>query len=292
LKSKRDDDERLRLDNIRRESLPKIKLEEELFHEYYKKCVAPLEKIKSHLHLQQEIRKIKRSCLNNRWALWLDENAGLIGKAHRDPAVDVKLNDSFNLLTEPNDSFINHLTNSVQSSDVESIVSSPSEWMTLARFYEESSLPDKAVECYCRVTSMEPNWCENALLDGARLVLAESANFEKKMVAKGYLKRARQLIDNRIDVLISLHQQVDQCLNRQMERGSALCHKRFQEQINNQIRLWKIHSSQIDNLLGVPLKCALAAILPTENDQHMDQVMGLLVSNINIDSIFTNRMMK
>ena len=42
LKSKRDDDERLRLDNIRRESLPKIQMEEKLFHKYYEKCVRPL----------------------------------------------------------------------------------------------------------------------------------------------------------------------------------------------------------------------------------------------------------
>jgi superfamily II DNA/RNA helicase len=35
LKSKRDEDERLRLDNIRREALPKIQLEEKLFHEYH-----------------------------------------------------------------------------------------------------------------------------------------------------------------------------------------------------------------------------------------------------------------
>jgi hypothetical protein len=271
LKSKRDDDERLRLDNIRRETLPKIKLEEELFHEYYKKCVAPLGENKSHhLHLQQEIRKITRNCLNNRWALWLDENAGLIEKAHHDPVVDAKVNDNFN-----------HLTMSVQSSDVESIVSSPSEWMTLARHYEESSKPDSAARCYSKVASLEPNWCENALLNRARLVLADSADFKKKNEAKGFLKRARQLIDDRIQVLASFNQQVDQCLNRQMERGSALCHKRFEEQINNQIRLWRIHSSQIDNLLGVPFKCALAAILPTENDQHIDQVIELLVSSIN-----------
>ncbi|XP_046647765.1 uncharacterized protein LOC124337788 [Daphnia pulicaria] len=265
LKSKRDDYERLRLDNIRQESLPKIQLEEKLFHEFYKKCVAPLGETKSHLHLQQQHRKIKRSCLNNRWALWLDENSGLIEKAHHDPKVMAKLKGNFKLLT-----------NSVQSSDVESIVSSPSELMMFARHNEESSLPDKAVECYCRVASMEPNWCENALLDRARLVLADSANFKKKKEAKGYCKRARQLIDDRVQVLASLHQQVDQCLNRQMERGSALCHKRFEEQINNQIRLWRIHSSKIDNLLGVPLKRALANFLPTENNQHIDQVIELL----------------
>ncbi len=263
LKAKRDDDERLRLDNIRRETLPKIQLEEELFHEFYKKCVATLEE-----HLRQQDRKIMRNCLNNRWALWLDENSGLIEKAHHDPMVDAKLKGNFKLLTM-----------SVQSSDVESIASSPSEWMTLARHNEESSKPDSAARCYSKVASMEPNWCENALLDGARLVLAD-ANFEKKMIAKGYLKRARQLIDDRVQVLASLHQQVDQCLNRQMERGSALCHKRFEEQINNQIRLWRIHSSKIDNLLGVPLKRALANFLPTENNQHIDQVIELLVSAI------------
>jgi hypothetical protein len=160
--------------------------------------------------------------------------------------------------------------------------------MTLARHYEESSKPTSATRCYSKVASEEPNWCENALLDRARLVLAESADFEKKMIAKGYLKRARQLIDDRIDVLVSLHQQVDQCLNRQMERGSALCHKRFQEQINNQIRLWRIHSSQIDNLLGVPLKRALVAVLPTED---IDQVIDLLVSIKQLDSS-TIRMME
>jgi hypothetical protein len=92
------------------------------------------------------------------------------------------------------------------------------------------------------------------------------------------LKRVRKLIDDRIEVLTSLNQRVDQCLNRQMENGSSLCHKRFEEQVTNQIRLWRIHASKIDNLLGVSLKSALASILPTGNDQHIDQVIELLVS--------------
>jgi hypothetical protein len=63
-----------------------------------------------------------------------------------------------------------------------------------------------------------------------------------------------------------------------MERGSALCHKRFEEQVTNQIRLWRIHAFKIDNLLGVSLQRALAAVLPIENDQHIDQVIELFVS--------------
>jgi hypothetical protein len=205
--------------------------------------------------------------LNNRWAFWLDENAELIEKAHRDPVFDANLKDNFG-----------RLTMSVQFTDVESILSSPSEWMGLARFYEESSLTNKAAKFYKNVTSLEPKWCENALLDLARLTLEKEAGYEQKMIAKCYLKRARKLIDDRSETLTSLVQQIDQCLNRHTERGSALCHKRFEEQVMNQIRLWRIHSSKIDNLLGVPLKSALAAVLPTEEDQHIDQVIELLVS--------------
>jgi hypothetical protein len=128
------------------------------------------------------------------------------------------------------------------------------------------------------VTTIEPKWCENALLDLARLALADDAGYEKKREAKSYLKRARKLIDDRIEVLTSLNQQIDQCLNTQMENGSSLCHRRFEEQVTNQIRLWEIHASEINNLLGVSLKCALASILPTEKDQHIDQVIELLVS--------------
>ncbi len=277
LKSKRDDDERLRLDNIRRESLPKIQMEEKLFHEYYEKCVRPLkEKSLESLnvftssinldYMQKHLRTIMRNCLNNRWALWLDENAGLIEKAHRDPVFDADLKENFD-----------RLTMSVQFTDVESILSSPSEWMGLARFYEELSYPTKAAKFYRKVIEIEPKWCENALLDLARLTLAESAGYEQKMIAKGYLKPARKLIDDRSETLISLNQEIDQCLKRQTERGSALCHKRFEEQMMNQIRLWRIHSSKIDNLLGVPLKSALAAVLTTEEDQHIDQVIELLV---------------
>jgi hypothetical protein len=262
LKLKRNENERLRLDNIRQEALPKIKLEEKLFQRFYEKCVSPLEHIE-----QRHLRAITRNCLNNRWALWLDENSGLIENAHRDPVLDANMNDSFD-----------QLTLSVQSLDVESIVSSPSEWMILARYYEDSLLPDRAAKCYQQVTSMEPNWSENALLDCASLVLSESAGFEKKKEAKGYLKRARKLIEDRIQVLTNLYQQIDQCLNRQMERGSALCHKRFEEQVTNQIRLWRIHAFKIDNLLGVSLQRALAAVLPIENDQHIDQVIELFVS--------------
>jgi hypothetical protein len=282
LKSKRDEDERLRLDNIRREALPKIQLEEKLFHEYYEKCVRPLNQrslesfqsfsTASNLeHLQQNFKTIMRNCFNNRWALWLDENAVSIEKAHRDPVLADRLSDSFD-----------RLIMSIQSSDVESIMSSPSEWTMLARCYEESSRPSRAAKCYNEVVTIEPKWCENALLDRARLALADNAGYEKKRAAKGYLKRARKLIDDRIEVLTSLNQQVDQCLNRQMENGSALCHKRFEEQVTNQIRLWRIHASKIDNLLGVSLKSALASILPTENDQHIDQVIELLVSTCNI----------
>jgi hypothetical protein len=278
LKSDRDDDERLRLENIRREGLSKILLEEKLFQEFYEKCVLPL-KEKSFdsiqlfatavnlQYLQKHHKTITRNCLNNRWAMWLDENASLIEKAHRDPVLAARLNDNFD-----------RLKMSVQSSDIESIVSSPSEWMMLARCLEESSGPSDASKCYQHVTSLEPMWCENALIDLAYLALADNAGYEKKMEAKFYLKRARKLIDDRIEMLVSLYQQVDQCLNRQMERGSALCHKRFEEQMTNQIRLWQIHTSKIDNLLGVSLKTALAAVLPTENDQHIDQVIKLLVS--------------
>jgi hypothetical protein len=212
-----------------------------------------------------------RNCFNNRWALWLDENTVSIEKAHRDPVLTDRLSDSFD-----------RLTMSIQSSDVESIMSSPSEWTMLARCYEESSRPSRAAKCYNKVATIEPKWCENALLDRARLALADNAGYEKKREAKGYLKRVRKLIDDRIEVLTSLNQRVDQCLNRQMENGSSLCHKRFEEQVTNQIRLWRIHASKIDNLVGVSLKSALASILPTENDQHIDQVIELLVSTCNI----------
>jgi preprotein translocase subunit SecA len=293
LKSKRDDNERLRLDNIRRESLPKIQMEEKLFHKFYEKCVRPLkEKSLESLNLftssinmeplQKHHKNIMKNCLNNRWAFWLDENAELIEKAHRDPVFDANLKDNFG-----------RLTMSVQFTDVESILSSPSEWMGLARFYEESSLTNKAAKFYKNVTSLEPKWCENALLDLARLTLEKEAGYEQKMIAKCYLKRARKLIDDRSETLTSLVQQIDQCLNRHTERGSALCHKRFEEQVMNQIRLWRIHSSKIDNLLGVPLKSALAAVLPTEEDQHIDQVIELLVSVnlINFNISYKNRIL-
>jgi hypothetical protein len=48
--------------------------------------------------------------------------------------------------------------------------------------------------------------------------------------------------------------------------------------VTNQIRLWRIHAFKIDNLLGVSLQRALAAVLPIENDQHIDQVIELFVS--------------
>ena len=281
LKSKRDEQERQRLDHIRQKALPKIKLEDQLFHDYHQRCLRRLDELipkdsmieslllASSLRREERIQII-RHCLTNRWALWLEERAGLIEKSG-DQVIHDRLRKEFDQLVSQS---------SVVMNEIESVVTSPSEWMMLGRAYEEASLTSSAKSCYERIISQEPLWSENALMDRARLELANDAGHQRKIEAKKFLKKAKERIENRIESLNELVQRVDECQNRHqmMETsGLHLCNKRFEDQVNNQIRLWRIHASAVDQLLGVSLKNALAGSIG--DNQKIDHVLDFLLKN-------------
>ncbi|KAI9552300.1 hypothetical protein GHT06_022664 [Daphnia sinensis] len=284
LKIARDDEERSRLEHLRLNAVPKIKLEESLFERFFRECIKPLRERSTPdetvATIQTEETDIKIHCLNNRWAIWLDDNAKQIECAHSDRVLSENLNKAF-------ESFISSVANARWLS-LEDLAQTPSELMCVARFYENhskdcSSNLDRAIRCCKQIVTKEPLFCENALLEHVRLILLDKADYYKKREAKKLLVKAKKLIDSRIEILTGLNQVVS-ILRQKTNSGSDPAeHFRFEEQTSNMIHLLQVHLNSISSLLGVPLTDALSRQFHSEenNDEQLNKVNDIIARSSN-----------
>lgn len=278
----RDDEERSRLEHLRLKAIPKIKLEEALFGRFFRKCIKPLRERRASDEtvetIQDEEIDIKIHCLNNRWAIWLDDNAKLIECAHSDQVLSENLNEAF-------ESFISSAGNARWSSP-EKLAQTPSELMCVARFYENhlkgsSTNLESAIHCFKQIVAKEPLFCENALLEHVRLILLDKATYGKKREAKKLLVKAKKLINSRIEMLTGLNQVVSTLWQRTKSGPDPVEHFRFGEQTSNLIRLLQVHLSSINSLLGVPFIDSLSRQFHSEEkkDEQLNKVIDLAGSS-------------
>ncbi|KAK4037171.1 hypothetical protein OUZ56_029212 [Daphnia magna] len=284
LKIARDDEERSRLEHLRLNAVPKIKLEESLFERFFRECIKPLRERSTPdetvATIQTEEIDIKIHCLNNRWAIWLDDNAKQIECAHSDRVLSENLNKAF-------ESFISSVGNACWLS-LEDLAQTPSEFMCVARFYENHSKDcsdnlGRAMHCCKQIVTKEPLFCENALLEHVRLILLNKADYYKKREAKKLLVNAKKLIDSRIETLTGLNQVVS-ILRQKTNSGSDPAeHFRFEEQTSNMIHLLQVHLNSISSLLGVPLTDALSRQFHSgeNNDEQLNKVNDILARSSN-----------
>ncbi|XP_059353277.1 uncharacterized protein LOC130702152 [Daphnia carinata] len=280
----RDDEERSRLEDLHLKAVPKIKLEESLFERFYRECIKPLRDCSTPdetvVTSQTEETDIKINCLNNRWALWLDDNETLIERAHSDRLLFESLNEAF-------ESFISSVRNTRWSS-LETLAQTPSELMCVARFYENhpkvyKNYPERAINCFKKIATEEPQFCENALLENVRLMLLDKAGYYKKREAKKLLVKAKKMINSRIDILFGLNQVVNTVRQKTSSGPDPVEHFSFEEQTSNLIRLLQVHLSSVSSLLGVPLTDSLSSQFHSEekNDEPLNKVIDFLARNCN-----------
>nr|CAG4647775.1 EOG090X03KZ [Moina brachiata] len=251
MKEVRDGNERQRLTRLLQEGVPKAVLEERLFARFFSECCQQSSANRAFPHSNCSIT---RQCLMNRWALWLDENADSIEHAN-DPEMEAKVLQRF-------ERFVENV--SLKRGDPYRLAEFPSELIALG-------LNEKVVET-------EPNWCENALIELSQRTLAKDAKHPQKKEARVHLKRVRKLIEKRISDLTGCAKIVSECLEKQKQESpdesTAFEETGFADQVNNLIGLWNVHSSAVDQLLGVPLASALANYFKEDQASEVFEFIG------------------
>ncbi|MEI6188512.1 MAG: hypothetical protein WCP46_08500, partial [Alphaproteobacteria bacterium] len=267
LMDERDERETRRLKEIIRITLPRIKLEEELFQKYAQLQDEIRNKLRS-LMYDADFIALQIKSLQDRWGFWLDKYSKDIDNVYLDGKV--KILQLYNLFDQK------------ARSDLERnefrLIESQGELLRLAKYYIKKDDNKEnyafAERCYDRVIAIDPEFASFAYYYKALCVFGQSSTFENKKEARTNLKKAVRLFEDQLSRLSTFLQIVKVLGDAKLKEGQGTEVDFFSEHITNDMTFINIHMGAAIEALGQPLsaKSFKGNIVGTDSDKVFENI--------------------
>jgi Holliday junction resolvase-like predicted endonuclease len=256
LREMRDKRESERLDKIQSHGIPKIERENELFQKFVtlqKDITLELESAKKDpSELDLKIIELQLKSLRNMWAFFLDKISDKVGDILQFSAAD---------LAKEFENFVVDVRQLLQSAQFQ-LITEPSELIKLAKLYQSDKIQKNeddrtcfrlAEDCYNAIIVKDPEFSGFAYYYKAQCIIGQASDYGSKVRARTALKRAIELLENRISRISTANQIIHFVGQVKLSHGFGLDPDLFTQSNVNEISLIQIHLQAAREALGTEL---------------------------------------
>lgn len=230
---------------FRTTSLQSIDMEKKLFDKFTKSYGEIKENLIGLMHKQygEKYIEIQLNSLKSHWAFWLDSKEENIKSVTSFTEAD--LISEYKLFHEK-------MVLLLQNKDIFKFTYLPHDLIHLAKIFINDKKLLEAKACVDKVINEHPDHAEIAYLYRARILGQETKVHDpscRKEIKKS-LKSARELIHERIQYLTASNEILKKVIEICRESGEGQYKNDFEEQVNNEIQLYRVHLHSIETILG------------------------------------------